>query len=303
MAGAPPEPRNRRACGAPSRDSPGAIPGTIRLRSNSCNGPGASWSNGATIRPPGVASRFAREEEIDTISAWSASWRDLSRVRAASPTILYKGLAPARALAGWIERSRSRRPPRLRCARKPAAEARPRSATRSEKGSGDYGDGVAREDLLARRDELLRWIEEFRRRADADLAALLREEMTGLVDEYQRAQTALRKAGFRRPADVAFATCVRDQPEVRAYLQNRFTHLFIDEFQDTDPLQAEILLLLAADDPGRIGLAQASRPEAGKAVPGRRSEAVDLQVPARRHGAVPADPRRAGGARRRIRRR
>jgi len=26
--------------------------------------------------------------------------------------------------------------------------------------------------------------------------------------------------------------------------QNRFTHLFVDEFQDTDPLQAEILLLL-----------------------------------------------------------
>ena len=30
--------------------------------------------------------------------------------------------------------------------------------------------------------------------------------------------------------------------------QQRFTRLFVDEFQDTDPLQAEILLLLAADD-------------------------------------------------------
>ena len=34
----------------------------------------------------------------------------------------------------------------------------------------------------------------------------------------------------------------------------RFTHLFVDEFQDTDPLQAEILLLLAADDPARARL-------------------------------------------------
>ncbi len=33
-------------------------------------------------------------------------------------------------------------------------------------------------------------------------------------------------------------------------MQARFTHFFVDEFQDTDPLQAEILLLLAADDPG-----------------------------------------------------
>ena len=32
-------------------------------------------------------------------------------------------------------------------------------------------------------------------------------------------------------------------------MQHRFTHYFVDEFQDTDPLQAEILLLLAADDP------------------------------------------------------
>ena len=36
---------------------------------------------------------------------------------------------------------------------------------------------------------------------------------------------------------------------VREAFQSRFAHLFVDEFQDTDPLQAEILLLLAADDP------------------------------------------------------
>ena len=42
---------------------------------------------------------------------------------------------------------------------------------------------------------------------------------------------------------------VRDHAAVRAALQQRFSHIFIDEFQDTDPLQAEILLLLAAHDP------------------------------------------------------
>ena len=36
-------------------------------------------------------------------------------------------------------------------------------------------------------------------------------------------------------------------PEVRAELQSLFDHLFIDEFQDTDPLQAEVMLLLAED--------------------------------------------------------
>jgi ATP-dependent helicase/nuclease subunit A len=35
---------------------------------------------------------------------------------------------------------------------------------------------------------------------------------------------------------------------VRKYFCRRFTHLLVDEFQDTDPVQAEVLLLLTADD-------------------------------------------------------
>jgi len=31
-------------------------------------------------------------------------------------------------------------------------------------------------------------------------------------------------------------------------MQEQFTHIFVDEFQDTDPVQAEILVLLSADD-------------------------------------------------------
>ena len=41
---------------------------------------------------------------------------------------------------------------------------------------------------------------------------------------------------------------LRHGPAVRRYFQNRFTHLLVDEFQDTDPLQAEVMLLLTADD-------------------------------------------------------
>src|SRR6266516_1559517 len=50
---------------------------------------------------------------------------------------------------------------------------------------------------------------------------------------------------------------------VREYLQNQFKYIFIDEFQDTDPLQAEILLLLAADDPAESDWLKI-RPVAGK---------------------------------------
>ena len=53
------------------------------------------------------------------------------------------------------------------------------------------------------------------------------------------------------------------QPGLRRELQERFTHFFVDEFQDTDPLQAEILLLLTADDPTQSDW-RAVRPVPGK---------------------------------------
>ena len=37
-------------------------------------------------------------------------------------------------------------------------------------------------------------------------------------------------------------------------------HILVDEFQDTDPLQAEILLLLAADDPAERDASNARTP-------------------------------------------
>jgi len=57
---------------------------------------------------------------------------------------------------------------------------------------------------------------------------------------------------------------VRDNPQVRRGFQRRFKRIFVDEFQDTDPLQAEILLLLAADDPDETDWRKA-RPAAGRA--------------------------------------
>ncbi len=45
---------------------------------------------------------------------------------------------------------------------------------------------------------------------------------------------------------------LRDNAEVRRYFQKRFSHILIDEFQDTDPIQAEIAFFLAADS-NRMG--------------------------------------------------
>ena len=95
-----------------------------------------------------------------------------------------------------------------------------------------------------------------------DLAALLHEE---LRDVGRRLRALKRSAGALDFVDLLLRA--RDllvaHPRVRRAFQARFTHLFVDEFQDTDPLQAEILLLLAADEPGSR-LAAASRPVPGK---------------------------------------
>ena len=41
---------------------------------------------------------------------------------------------------------------------------------------------------------------------------------------------------------------LRDQPDVRDYFQRRFNCVLVDEFQDTDPLQVEIVLYLTSGD-------------------------------------------------------
>jgi ATP-dependent exoDNAse (exonuclease V) beta subunit len=102
--------------------------------------------------------------------------------------------------------------------------------------------------LQARRDALYESLRDFGRRAGADLAPNLRDELWAVVEAYDELK---RRAGCLDFLDLLLSArqLVRDDRTVRTELQARFTHLFVDEFQDTDPLQAELLLLLAAADP------------------------------------------------------
>jgi ATP-dependent helicase/nuclease subunit A len=110
-----------------------------------------------------------------------------------------------------------------------------------------YRDGVPRERLLAALAELRGRLDGFRMEADADLAALLQQELRGALDRYAENKAT---AGALDFLDLLLRArnLVRDNRQVRAGFQRRFKRIFVDEFQDTDPLQAEILLLLAADD-------------------------------------------------------
>ena len=116
------------------------------------------------------------------------------------------------------------------------------------KGGGNYADGISRDQALNVREDLKNALQDFARRADADLAAQLREEMQGVVNGYDKLKQRGGKLDFLDLL-ILVRNLIRDDRGVRVYLQKRYTHLFVDEFQDTDPLQAETIMLLAADDP------------------------------------------------------
>ncbi|HEX2229670.1 MAG TPA: UvrD-helicase domain-containing protein, partial [Candidatus Binatia bacterium] len=126
-----------------------------------------------------------------------------------------------------------------------------RSFKDARKGSArDYRERVRREDVWDAREQLRDALSAFEQDANADLAAALRDELSSCVSAYEQAKAA---AGALDFLDLLLKTrdFIRDDEEVRRSFQQRFKRIFVDEFQDTDPLQAEILLLLAADDPAQ----------------------------------------------------
>jgi ATP-dependent exoDNAse (exonuclease V) beta subunit len=111
-----------------------------------------------------------------------------------------------------------------------------------------YAKGTfPKDELIARRNALKESVKGFLELAGGDLAPRLREELWPVIGAYERLKE---RAGYLDFFDLLLRArdLIRDGQQIRAQLQQRFTHLFVDEFQDTDPLQAEILMLLAADD-------------------------------------------------------
>ncbi|MDQ3667450.1 MAG: UvrD-helicase domain-containing protein [Acidobacteriota bacterium] len=123
-------------------------------------------------------------------------------------------------------------------------------------------DSFPADEIRNRRDELKVRVQKFVDDAGADLAPRLREELWPVVEEFEQLKE---RAGYLDFLDLLLRArnLIRDNRDIRIELQQRFTHIFVDEFQDTDPLQADILMLLAADDPDHEDWRQV-RPVPGK---------------------------------------
>jgi len=130
------------------------------------------------------------------------------------------------------------------------------------KGKARYNEQIKRDEILKAHAELIAEIGEFARKSGADLAAFLQEELGQTVAEYQQQKNRAGNLDFLDLLVRARDLLARSA-SVRAHFQDRFTHIFVDEFQDTDPLQAEILVLLSANN------AEASNWRTVEPVPGK----------------------------------
>jgi ATP-dependent exoDNAse (exonuclease V) beta subunit len=214
----------------------------------------APWRREPFDREAAVAGAVAQVLEMAALVRQSPNRHDYLR----------RALDPADALATWIRRSDAvseRDGDELEAQLLELARDLRRNFGWRGRGKW-FAPGVTRDDALAARDALMATLDDFRLRADAELAALLRRELAEVIDGYEELK---RRTGHLDFLDLLIAArdVVRGDAEVRRYLQQRFTHVFVDEFQDTDPLQAELLLLLAADDPGETDWRRV-RPVPGK---------------------------------------
>jgi ATP-dependent exoDNAse (exonuclease V) beta subunit len=208
---------------------------------------------------------FDRDAAVDAMIAQVADFAALTD-HCANPRSdpLYRDTAAARRLRDHVVRSeavRERDRDGLEAAL--VGLAADNDFRRARAGRGTYYfKEVARSAVRDAHTELCAGLAVFRREVDADLAAAIRAELRGALARYEDAKA---RAGALDFLDLLLRAraLLRDGDAVRADFQRRCTHVFVDEFQDTDPLQAEILLLLAADDPGERDWRRA-RPTPGK---------------------------------------
>jgi ATP-dependent exoDNAse (exonuclease V) beta subunit len=211
------------------------------------NEAGRNLSEWRDFRKPRSKPAFEREETIELLVSVVAEISDLSETAENQWDYLYKGLEPVRHFSDSVKRAEawSRRDhDRLEAG---LVDLLAQLRRDKRKGRGRYGRSISRDQLLSLREALLSKLESFAELANADLAAELQSELFELVGRFEERK---RKSGSLDFVDLLIKTrdLIKGNVEVRTYLQQRFSHIFVDEFQDTDPLQTEILFLLSSND-------------------------------------------------------
>jgi ATP-dependent helicase/nuclease subunit A len=202
---------------------------------------------------------FDRDGRIHALLAEARQLRANAATCINSSDALLGSLRPLRDLLAWIERGGVSDPDTLEAVLLKLGRDLKRNF---RKGSGRFSHEFTREAILRASEALQASLEQFRIDSGVLLACQLQSEMQSLIQEYTDLKTRSGKLDFVDLLLLAF-NLLSENEIVRRYFQQRFTHIFVDEFQDTDPLQAAILLLLSANEPGETDW-QRVTPSAGK---------------------------------------
>jgi ATP-dependent helicase/nuclease subunit A len=193
---------------------------------------------------------FDRDTKIDTLLARLAEVAGLAARAKRESDYLARNLAE---IQRFVDENAHREAVRGRD--HDALEAELRDLARSRrihwhwKGSprAPYGKGLERVDVLRLRNEAKRDLDSLIENCDADLAPRLQAELRPVIEEYEAQKARSGRLDF---VDLLVKTrdLLVESADVRRETGERFSHFFVDEFQDTDPLQAEIVLLLSSVD-------------------------------------------------------
>lgn len=211
----------------------------------------AGWTlaNWRDFEAPWTRPEFNRLAEIDELVKQLHAFAALSGCATDKDHAVYTQTRAGRDLSEYItnvEKSRPRDYDGLEARLVQLAGTRQFKIERL--GSTVYGPGVNRKEVISAHEIFLTALRGFAERADADLAALLATELRDSIASYEQSKERAGKLDFFDLLAKA-RNLLRDCAAVRHDLQARFTHIFVDEFQDTEPLQAEVLMLLASADP------------------------------------------------------
>ena len=225
----------------------------------------AQWRDFTT---PWTREPFDRRSEMSRLITSLHEFADLTRNPQSRNDPLHTGTEPARRLSdeisvhqGFGDEIAVAQMDQWEAALVDLSRDRLLATVRQGRGTA-FSDRVPRQHVLQALADLRARLDQFRMVADADLAALLQGELQGAIRRYESTKAA---AGALDFLDLLLGArnLIRDNPDVRRGFQQRFKRIFVDEFQDTDPLQAEILLLLAADDDRETNWRRA-KPAAGR---------------------------------------
>ncbi len=241
--------------------SSGASTRTTRTdRSSGCAPPARSLREWRDHDAPWRRPSYDRKGAIKSLIAQLKAFADLIAKPIKRDDNLAVSLAPARQSRAATS-SASGAWSATWCPRACGTDGKPRSSALAE--NRDFANirrrAPARRSRSASR-AIRRWprtpsccrtLRAFRDHADADLAALLHEEMRDCLRRYEERK---QEAGALDFLDLLIKArdLVRDNTDVCREFRERFRVILVDEFQDTDPLQAELLLCLAGADDGTI---------------------------------------------------